>query len=150
MRELFLKGTPNPRQAEFFRSPVRHTAYGGARGGGKSWAMRRKLVLLAFTTPELNALLLRRTLPELRENHVVPLLKELAGIAEYNATERVFRFPNGARLRLGYCDGANDVYHIKAPDGRLLLAPAIPQVVREVDVASKTMKITPMEGLFDL
>ena len=85
MRELFLKGTPNPRQAEFFRSPVRHTAYGGARGGGKSWAMRRKLVLLAFTTPELNALLLRRTLPELRENHVVPLLKELAGIAEYNA-----------------------------------------------------------------
>ena len=46
--------------------------------------------------------------------------------------------------------GANDVYHIKAPDGRLLLAPAIPQVVREVDVASKTMKITPMEGLFDL
>ncbi len=46
--------------------------------------------------------------------------------------------------------GANDVYHIKTPDGRLLLAPAIPQVVREVDVASKTMKITPMEGLFDL
>ena len=24
------------------------------------------------------------------------------------------------------------------------------EVVREVDVASKTMKITPMEGLFDL
>lgn len=116
MRELFLKGTPNPRQAEFFRSPVRHTAYGGARGGGKSWAMRRKLVLLAFTTPELNALLLRRTLPELRENHVVPLLKELAGIAEYNATERVFRFPNGARLRLGYCDGANDVYQYQGQE----------------------------------
>ena len=74
---LLLKGIPNPRQAEFFRSQARHTAYGGARGGGKSWAMRRKLVLLALHAPGLNLLLLRRTLPELRENHLVPLLAEL-------------------------------------------------------------------------
>ena len=46
MHALLLSGTPNPRQAEFFRAQARHTAYGGARGGGKSWAMRRKLVLL--------------------------------------------------------------------------------------------------------
>ena len=116
MQSLFLSGTPNPRQAEFFRASARHTAYGGARGGGKSWAMRRKLVLLAFATPELNALLLRRTLPELRENHVVPLLRELAGVAEYNAAERVFRFPNGSRLRLGYCDGVNDVYQYQGQE----------------------------------
>ena len=90
---LLLKGIPNPRQAEFFRSQARHTAYGGARGGGKSWAMRRKLVLLALHAPGLNLLLLRRTLPELRENHLVPLLAELGGVAVYNGTERVFRFP---------------------------------------------------------
>ena len=116
MHALLLSGTPNPRQAEFFRAQARHTAYGGARGGGKSWAMRRKLVLLAFATPGLNALLLRRTLPELRENHVVPLLRELHGVADYNAAERVFRFPNGARLRLGYCDGANDVYQYQGQE----------------------------------
>ncbi|MBE5784855.1 MAG: hypothetical protein E7330_03565 [Clostridiales bacterium] len=116
MRELLLSGTPNERQAEFFRATARHTAYGGARGGGKSWAMRRKLVLLALATPNLNALLLRRTLPELRENHVVPLLKELYGVADYNSTERTFRFPNGARLRLGYCDGANDVYQYQGQE----------------------------------
>ncbi len=116
MQQLVLSGAPNPRQAEFFRSEARHTAYGGARGGGKSWAMRRKLVLLAFATPGLNALLLRRTLPELRENHVVPLLKELNGIADFNASERVFRFPNGARLRLGYCDGASDVYQYQGQE----------------------------------
>lgn len=115
-RTLSLAGAPNPRQAEFFASRARHTAYGGARGGGKSWAMRRKLVLLALATPELNALLLRRTLPELRENHLIPLLRELAGAAAYNATERVFRFPNGARLRLGYCDGANDVYQYQGQE----------------------------------
>ncbi|MBQ7113394.1 MAG: phage terminase large subunit [Clostridia bacterium] len=116
MRELLLTGTPNARQAEFFRATARHTAYGGARGGGKSWAMRRKLVLLCLATPNLNALLLRRTLPELRENHVVPLLKELHGVAEYNGTERTFRFPNGSRLRLGYCDGANDVYQYQGQE----------------------------------
>jgi phage terminase large subunit len=115
-KNLILRGTPNPRQREFFASHARHTAYGGARGGGKSWAMRRKLVLLALATPELNALLLRRTLPELRENHLIPLLRELAGAAAYNAAERVFRFPNGARLRLGYCDGQNDVYQYQGQE----------------------------------
>ena len=113
---LLLKGIPNPRQAEFFRSQARHTAYGGARGGGKSWAMRRKLVLLALHAPGLNLLLLRRTLPELRENHLVPLLAELGGVAVYNGTERVFRFPTGSRLRLGYCDKEADVYQYQGQE----------------------------------
>lgn len=114
--ELTLYGRPNPRQAEFFSSTAAHTAYGGARGGGKSWAMRRKLVLLCLGYKGLNCLLLRRTLPELRENHVIPLLKELGDAAAYNATERVFRFPNGSRLKLGYCDGANDVYQYQGQE----------------------------------
>lgn len=114
--ELTLYGRPNPRQAEFFASAAAHTAYGGARGGGKSWAMRRKLVLLCLGYKGLNCLLLRRTLPELRENHVIPLLKELGDAAAYNATERVFRFPNGSRLKLGYCDGANDVYQYQGQE----------------------------------
>jgi phage terminase large subunit len=107
---------PNARQADFFASRARHTAYGGARGGGKSWAMRRKLVLLSLYHPNLNALLLRRTLPELRENHLIPLLKELKGVADYNGAERVFRFCNGSRIRLGYCDGANDVYQYQGQE----------------------------------
>ncbi len=114
--QLILRGLPNPRQAEFFQSGARHTAYGGARGGGKSWAMRRKLVLLALHQQELNILLLRRTLPELRENHLVPLLKELKGVADYNGGERVFRFPTKSRLRLGYCDGENDVYQYQGQE----------------------------------
>ena len=102
--KLILHGTPNSRQREFFLSRARHTAYGGARGGGKSWAMRRKFVLLALRYPELNLLLLRRTLPELRENHIIPLQRELYGIAPYNSTERVFRFPNGSISGTGICN----------------------------------------------
>lgn len=114
--QFILRGLPNERQAAFFQSAARHTAYGGARGGGKSWALRRKLVLLALAQPQLNMLLLRRTLPELRENHLVPLLKELKGIASYNSGERVFSFLTGSRLRLGYCDAQNDVYQYQGQE----------------------------------
>ncbi len=100
---------PNKRQQAFFSSKAEHTAYGGARGGGKSWAMRRKLVLLAMRHPELRLLLLRRTLSELRENHLLPLQSELLGYAEYKKEERTFRFPNGSRLTLGYCDSDSDM-----------------------------------------
>lgn len=113
---LHLQGLPNPRQADFFTSRARHTAYGGARGGGKSWAMRRKFVLFALRYDELQLLLLRRTLPELYENHVRPLLKELNGVATYNATQRVFSFPNGSRIRLGYCAEEKDVYQYQGQE----------------------------------
>lgn len=114
--KLYLKGIPNPKQAAFFASRKRHIAYGGARGGGKSWAMRRKLVMLALNYPRLNILLLRRTLPELRENHVIPLLEELSGVVGYKTSERVFEFPNGSRIKLGYCDAANDVYQYQGQE----------------------------------
>ena len=107
--EKLRREVPNPRQIEFFRSEARYTAYGGARGGGKSWAMRRKMVMLALRHADLKLLLLRRTLQELRENHVLPLQGELAGYATYKKEERSFLFPNGARLTLGYCDCESDL-----------------------------------------
>ena len=78
--------------------------------------MRRKLVLLAIRYPELNILLLRRTLPELRENHILPLQRELYGFASYSATERVFTFPNRSRIKLGYCDTLSDVYQYQGQE----------------------------------
>lgn len=113
---LYLRGYPNARQREFFASRARHTAYGGARGGGKSWAMRRKFVLLALRYEGLRLLLLRRTLPELTENHVRPLQEELAGFVNYNQTQRVFTFPNGSRIKLGYCDAEKDVYQYQGQE----------------------------------
>ncbi|MEA4869494.1 MAG: phage terminase large subunit [Christensenella sp.] len=114
--EFLLKGYPNPRQREFFESKARHTAYGGARGGGKSWAIRRKLVLLALHYEGLQLLLLRRTLSELTENHVRALQTELSGFVDYNQTQRVFTFPNGSRIKLGYCDNEQDVYRYQGQE----------------------------------
>jgi phage terminase large subunit len=111
-----LKGVPNPRQEDFFMATARHIAYGGARGGGKSWAMRRKFVLLALKYAGLRLLLLRRTLPELRENHVLPLMAELAGFAKYREDEKAFILPNGSRIKLGYCDTERDVYQYQGQE----------------------------------
>lgn len=45
--------------------------------------------------------------------------------------------------------GANDVYHIKSPDGKMLYVPAIPDVVKQTDIEGGAMLITPLDGLFD-
>ena len=114
--EILLKGYPNPRQKEFFCSRARHTAYGGARGGGKSWAMRNKLILLALRYPGLQILLLRRTLQELKDNHINQMQLILDGIADYNGSEHVFTFPNGSRIRLGYCALEKHVYQYQGQE----------------------------------
>ncbi len=45
--------------------------------------------------------------------------------------------------------GANDVWHIFAPDGREYLLPAIPDVVRRVSPEAEEITITPLKGIFD-
>ena len=100
---------PNPKQVEFFRASAKHIGYGGSRGGGKSWAGRRKGNLLCMNYDGLKGLLLRRTMPELRNNHIIPLMSELYGYAKYNSDQRAFIFPNGSRFMMGYCDNEGDL-----------------------------------------
>lgn len=44
--------------------------------------------------------------------------------------------------------GANDVWYIKKDDKEYLI-PAIPQVVKSVDVEAGIIRITPLKGIFD-
>lgn len=104
-----IKINPYPRQIEFFKSKARYIAYGGARGGGKSWAARMKAVLLAIRYEGIQILLLRRSLKELRENHVLPLQKILKDAAHFSEMNKEFTFPNGSRIVLGYCSTESDV-----------------------------------------
>lgn len=102
-------GKPNPKQEKFLCGKARFTAYGGARGGGKSWAVRVKAALLCLRRAGIRVLILRRSYPELLQNHIEPLMPMLGGIAEYNDTKKAFSFPNGAKLRIGYCAGDKDL-----------------------------------------
>ena len=91
------------------RCKKRFVGYGGARGGGKSWALRKKITLLCMRYDGIKVLLLRRTYPELKENHINTLLGELKGIATYKESDKVFTFLNGSKIKLGYCDSERDV-----------------------------------------
>lgn len=46
--------------------------------------------------------------------------------------------------------GANDVYVVERENGKELLLPAIPQVIRKVDLEAKTLHIHLLPGLEDL
>ena len=111
MTEMNLKiPAPNPKQRLFFRARERHVAYGGARGGGKSWAVRVKAVLLCLRWPGIRVLILRKTYRELINNHIEPLLAMLpAELARYNKTEKVFRFAGGSSIWFGYCSNDSDL-----------------------------------------
>lgn len=103
------KVEPSPKQKLFFKAKAKYIAYGGARGGGKSWAMRTKCWLLAVRYPGIKILLLRRTFQELESNHILPLQVTLKDVATYSVSKRVFKFPNGSLIKLGYCKTDSDV-----------------------------------------
>ena len=99
---------PNPRQEEFLKCEKKYVAFGGARGGGKSWALRRKIVLMCLRFPGLSVLLVRRTYAEIKANHMRALTKELTGLANYVDSRKAFEFFNGSVIRLGYLDNESD------------------------------------------
>lgn len=102
-------GTPNEKQIKFLTDHHKHVGYGGARGGGKSWAIRTKSILLASKHSGIRICLVRKTYPELQQNHIVPLRKLLHGIAKYNGSEKEFTFPNGSIIKLQYCKNDADL-----------------------------------------
>ena len=103
---------PNDKQRLFLADHHKHVAFGGARGGGKSWAVRDKAKRLCLRYPGIKILIVRRTYKELINNHINQLRAELNKIARYNKTDKVFTFPNGSTINFGYCatDGDLDQY----------------------------------------
>lgn len=103
---------PSEKQKEFLMDRHKHIGYGGARGGGKSHAVRMKAVGLGFRFPGIKMAIVRRTYPELMKNHVEPLKKILnvghpdknKRAAVYNKTERVMTLLNGSTISFMYCD----------------------------------------------
>ena len=134
---LNLTGYPQSKQKEFFLSDKKYIAYGGARGGGKSWALRRKLVLLALNYRGISILLLRRTLTELRDNHIRPLLSELNGFCSYSDSKKCFEFPGGSRIVLGYLDTDGDLLRYQGQEYDII---AIDEATQVTEYQFQTLK----------
>lgn len=100
---------PSARQQEFLLARTRHIGFGGARGGGKSWSVRTKAKLLALRYGGIRILIVRRTYPELINNHIRILNTELSGIASYHDRDKIISFPNGSMIQFSYCDRDSDL-----------------------------------------
>ena len=99
-------GVANPKQKLFFKSRALYTAYGGAKGGGKTWAVRTKAVGGALTNEGIKILIMRRTYNELEENHIRPIIKMVPqALASYNGMMHVMTFYNGSTIKFGHWAG---------------------------------------------
>ena len=103
-------GTLNPKQKIFCQSRARYTAYGGARGGGKSHVSRVKAVGGALSYPGIRILMVRRQYPELEQTLIIPMRQLIpAEIATYNGTMRMFTFSNGSIIKFGHYGSGDDL-----------------------------------------
>ena len=94
-------GSPNSDpQWKLFVSQVRYTCYGGARGGGKSWAIVRKAPLLGFYYAGIQILIVRREYDQLENPIIQPMLKLFKpGTFTYNKTEHLITLLNGSKIK---------------------------------------------------
>lgn len=102
-------GKPQPKQKEFMLATKKYVAFGGARGGGKSWSVREKAKRLALKWGGIKILIIRKTYTDLRDNHILPLKADLPQkYVPYKEADKSFVFPNGSRIKCSYFDNDTD------------------------------------------
>ena len=102
-------GEPSRKQALFLLEKHKYVAFGGARGGGKSWAVDAKAVLLCLRYPGIRVLLVRKTYKELIDNHMTQLREMLGKAGRYVKSEMTIYLTNGSVIRGGYCASDSDL-----------------------------------------
>lgn len=96
-------GKPQPKQKEFMLATTKYVAFGGARGGGKSWSVREKAKRLALKWAGIKILIIRKTYTDLRDNHILPLRADLpSSLATFKEVDKAFCFKNGSRIKCSY------------------------------------------------
>lgn len=111
---------PFPKQELFLKATTRYVGYGGARGGGKSHALRTKAILMALRYPGIKLLIVRRTYPELVSNHINIMVPIVKNVARYRDKDKVLTFQNGSVIKFGYCANAADALQYQGQEHDVL------------------------------
>lgn len=107
MKEILWK--PQPKQAEFQSRWEKEALYGGAAGGGKSDALVVE-ALRQVNIPNYRGILFRDTVPQLEGliSRSQDLYPKAYKKATYNKTDKVWRFPSGAKIFFGHMQYEED------------------------------------------
>jgi hypothetical protein len=108
-RDVIFSPNPGP-QTEFLASSEREVLYGGAGGGGKTYALIAD-AMRYFENPNFNGLILRRSTDELREIvwKTQELYPKIFKGAKWGEKKSQWTFPSGAKLWLTYLERDQDV-----------------------------------------
>lgn len=108
--DIIFKANEGP-QEDFLAAGDTDVLYGGAAGGGKSYAMLVDPLRYAHRAAH-RGLILRRSMPELRE--LIDKSRELYPKAfpgaKYKEVEKLWNFPSGAKIEFGFLERDADVY----------------------------------------
>lgn len=102
---------PTPKQMAFLALTCSEALYGGAAGGGKSFALLAA-ALQYVDVPGYHAVLIRRSLSHLNKpGALISLSREWLGPtdAEYRERDHVWYFPSGATLSFGFLEHEGDL-----------------------------------------
>ena len=98
-------------QTDFLAAGEKDVLYGGAAGGGKSFAMIVDPLRYCHKKAH-RALILRRSMPELREmiDKSRELYPQAFPGAKFREVEKLWNFPSGAKVEFGFLERDADVY----------------------------------------
>lgn len=104
------------RQLEAFKKSLDTPVlfYGGAKGGGKSYFVRAREVYRRLKHPGTAGLILRRTYPELRSNHILKFFEEYPQTRQwYKKADKAIYWPTGSITEFSYLKNEGDVYNFQ-------------------------------------
>ncbi|MGE3341475.1 MAG: phage terminase large subunit [Candidatus Altimarinota bacterium] len=108
---------PFEKQIQFHQSNLTNLYARGSRGSGKSQLLRNDAHMRAMSVPNVNMVLLRKTLKDLQKNHIdsadANIRKEMQMLGGYyHGTNYVATYPTGSKLFFSYVGHESDALNL--------------------------------------